>query len=158
MAAPTREAIDVAVFAKITAMKTAGDIKTASRVWKAWADVPANEQPAIFLVKMPENKIQDKGSPPLNFRRYDLVVYTNTGQDIRIIRATQINTVLDKLDVAFAPDAVTGFQDLGGVVSHAWIVGETTIVEGTLGEQAVMVVPLEVHLNQSPGPSPSGRT
>lgn len=144
----TREEVDVALEAQLLPLKTADDIKTFSRVLKNWEEVPAIEQPALFINKLPENTSQSKGSPRLKTSNYDLVCYTNTGEDIDVIRATQINVLLDAIDVRLKPDPVTLFQDLGGLVSHAWIEGETQIIEGVLGEQALAIVPVKILWNQ----------
>ncbi len=144
----TREQVDLALEARLLPLKTAGDVLTFSRVLKNWDEMSAVDQPALFINKLPENRAQSKGSPRLLTSNYDLVCYTNTGQDIDVIRATQINVLLDAIDARLAPDPVTLFQDLGGLVSHAWIEGETEIVEGVLGEQAIAVVPVKVLWNQ----------
>jgi hypothetical protein len=59
-----------------------------------------------------------------------------------------MDAILDAVDVALKPDQITNTNTLGGMVSHCWITGDATIYEGTLGEQMVAVVPVEILLNQ----------
>lgn len=143
-----REIIDLALEAKLQKLVDDGDIVTLSRNVKNYTEVPAILQPALFIMKTNEVSAQDKGSPGLTTLMYDLVIYTNSGNLETIIRATQFNTVLDKLDAVLAPDPVRGFQDLDGQVSHAWREGDTEITEGTLNEQSVVVTPMKILLNQ----------
>lgn len=144
----TREQVDLALEALLLPLKTGGDVVTFSRVLKNWSEVPPIEQPALYINKTPESRVQDKGSPRMLTSSYDLICYTNTGNYESAIRAAQLNALLDAIDAIMKPDPVTMFQDLGGLVSHAWIEGETEIVEGTINEQALAAVPVKVLWNQ----------
>ena len=57
-----------------------------------------------------------------------------------------LNPLLDAVEAALAPAATTGVQDLGlpAMVQHAAIAGKIDTDEGTLGDQAVAIIPVEI--------------
>jgi hypothetical protein len=124
-----------------------GDIPglvTVSRRLKHWSDVPANEHPALFQVQRKEKPVQDKGVPTKWFLHVDLYLYVNSG-DPDVPPSPLLNAILDAIEAKVpAPGTIDEVQALGGLVSHAWISGEIETDEGTLGSQAVAIIPIEI--------------
>jgi len=62
-----------------------------------------------------------------------------------VVPSVQINQILDELEAALAPPPGPSFkQTLGGLVEHCWINGEIQTDEGTLGNQAVAIIPIRM--------------
>ena len=56
-----------------------------------------------------------------------------------------MNPLLDAVTAALAPDnPINTAQTLGGTVAHCWIEGAIETDEGTLGDQAVAIVPVRI--------------
>jgi hypothetical protein len=137
----TRETIYAALFAK---WRNLPGVVTLSRRLKHWSDAPVNEQPAVFQVQRHENPSTVRGMPTKWTLAADLYVYVNTGNDTDEAPAPVLNAILDAIEAAIAPDITDGFQTLGNLVSHCWISGPIETDEGTLGAQAVAIVPIEI--------------
>jgi len=137
----TREPIYAALFAKI---QMVSGVTTISRRLLHWSDVPAENQPAIFQVQRHEDPIQQRGIPAKWKLYADLYVYVNTGADPYASPAILLNPIIDAIETALGPDASTGFQTLGGLVSHCWISGRIETSEGALGQQEVAIIPIEM--------------
>ncbi len=140
MSGPTREAVYAAVFALAAAVP---GLTTASRKARHWADVAPAEQPALFQVQRQESVEPIAGLPPKRRFAVDLYLYAHA-TDPAIAPASVLNPLIDALEAAFAPDPVDGVQTLGGLVQHAWIGPRIETDEGVLGDQAVVIVPVEI--------------
>ena len=139
----TRESIYAALYALTAPLQTAGTLKTRSRVWLHWTEVSHEYQPAFFQVQKTEEFVEVKGRPALRKLTVDWIVYVNRGNNPEIVPSTELNGILDALEMALMP--VEGMtQTLGGLASHAWIAGAIETDEGTLGPQAVAVIPIEI--------------
>lgn len=137
----TRETIYAALYAKLTAIP---GIVTTGRRLKHWSDVPAEQQPALYLIQRNETPSQVKGVPAKWSLKADLYLYVNTGNDENIAPATLLNPLLDAIEAVLAVEPFSGFQTLGGLVSHAWIAGTIETSEGVLGNQEVAIIPIEI--------------
>ena len=140
MSGPAREAVYAAIFARASA--TPG-LATASRKARHWADVTPAEQPALFQIQRQENIEAVKGLPPKRRFGVDLYLYAQSTDPTNAPVST-LNPLIDALEAAFAPDPVTGVQSLGGLVDHVWIGPRIETDEGVLGDQAVVIVPIEI--------------
>lgn len=136
-----RESVYAALFARASG---AGEFRTISRRLRHWGDVAPIDQPALFQAQRRETPEQQRGLPAKWRLVADLYIYANSGADPGITPTTELNVLLDAVENAFAPDPVTGVQTLGGLASHCWISGPIETDEGTLGEQAVAIVPIEI--------------
>lgn len=140
-----REAIYSALFDKFEALQ---GIKTASRKLLHWNDVSPTEQPALFQIQIGEVPTQTKGIPTQWNFSVKLYLYVNS-QDGN--PSTLLNTYIDRIEEAIKPDS-DGKQELGGLVSHAWISGAIETDEGVLGDQAVAIIPIDIKVaNQNFG-------
>lgn len=145
MASVSRQKIDDALFGRISKFLPQ-TVKTVSRRLKGWDEVPAMEQPAVFVVKRNESITRQKGLPSKILAKFDIVIYVNTGGDHSVSPSELLNPILDAVCDSLEPDGCSLYQDLGlpNVVSHAAINGEIFTDEGVLGEQSFAVVPVEV--------------
>ena len=135
----TRETIYAALFAKLIAAYGWGEF---SRRLKHWGDPFAS--PAMFMAQRHETPSQQRGLPSKWTLLADVYIYINMGESDTELPAIQLNPALDAIEAAVAPDSSSGFQTLGGLVSHAWINGTIETDEGTLGSKAVAIVPIEI--------------
>ena len=132
-----REEIYSALFEKV---KNIQGLKTTSRKLKHWNDVPPSEQPALFQTQTGEVATQTKGIPTTWEFNVKLYLYVNSQDGFP---SALLNIYLDKIEEALKPDS-NGFQELGGLVSHAWISGAIETDEGVLGEQSVAIIPISI--------------
>lgn len=135
----TREAIYSALFAKLAAIH---GVRMCSRRLKGWSDVPATEQPALFMVQSEEEPDQDEARPTIWRLSVDVYVYCNSGRDPSVTPATEMNGILDEIEAAIAGPFPGQPQTLGGLVSHCWISDKIETDGGALDEQAVAIVPI----------------
>ena len=134
-----REPIYSALFARLIAVP---GLVTTSRRLKHWVDVGAQLQPALFQAQRNETAMQVSGLPVKWTFKLDVYLYVRTdgGQSPGPI----INPFLDAIEAALAPNAVETVQTLGGLVKHCWIDGAIETDEGTLGDQAVAIIPITI--------------
>jgi hypothetical protein len=123
-----------------------GSFATAQRRLRHWSDVSPAEQPALFMSeKGGVAKTKALGAPVVWTLFADLYVYVHSSDPYRA-PASILNPLIDAIEAALAPPAATGIQDLGlpMMVQHAYIAGKIETDEGTLGDQAIAVVPVEI--------------
>jgi len=138
----TREPIYAALYAKLSA---AAGFVTTSRKLKHWSDTPPADQPALFLSQRHETTVpMPPGMPYRYVFHVDVYLYAYTGASPDVAPATILNPLHDAVHAALAPNAVTGKQNLGGLVEHCWIEGDTATDEGTLGSQGVFIIPISI--------------
>ena len=137
-----REAIATALF---NLVKTAPGLVTSSRRLKHWSDVPTAEQPALFQAQGKEvldTSTQKLGGPAVHRLNFEIYLYVKS-TDPLASPATVLNPLLDAVEAALTPTLGTK-QTLGGLAQHAFISGSIETDEGTLGDQAVAIIPVEV--------------
>lgn len=158
---PSRETILAALKTTLSAtlLKPTGPFQTISDTFQLWTDVPPGDQPAIRMQgPVREHTIQSRGLPPKRTISVDLWCYAPvpTGTPGHTIT----NPLLEALDTAMLPstagaDSIANALTLGGIVSHAWIEGDTLVDTGDLdarsatseqnpGGQAVLIVPVRI--------------
>lgn len=144
----TREPIYAAVLAFFAALTIGGApaFKTATRKWKTWEDLPKEDQPALLLRQVTETARYRKGLPTIWQCDIALMLYvsTNAQMDEAVVPSELLNPLLDAIEAAIAiDDPANNAATLGGLVSHVAIQGDIAIFEGTLGDEAVAVVPIQ---------------
>lgn len=139
-----REAIHSAIFELLRPLHDAGTIKTLTRQLQSFTDVPPEDMPYICMVGRNQRRTQQQHTPAKYSLPVELYVYVaRKGSDE--VAATLLNQTLDAIDRALERPHNHPVQDLGvGGVIRAWVEGEITTDEGTLGDIAVAVVPIEV--------------
>lgn len=133
-----REPIYAALFSLLGG--SAGYV-TKSRRLLHWTDVPPEQQPALFLAQRNELAATERGKPTRWTLNVDVYVYART--DGSNPPGPIINPLLDAIDAALAPN-VDGVQTLGGLVHWCRIDGAIETDEGTLGDQAVAIIPISI--------------
>jgi hypothetical protein len=137
----SREAAYSALFAKL---QGAAGFTTYSRVLRHWNDVGPGEQPALFQAQRDQEIMpRSKGLPPKRVLRAQVYVYV-WSQDPTVSPSIALNNLIDAVEASLDPDPVTNAQTLGGLVSHCWIEGSIETDEGTLGQQAVAIIPINI--------------
>lgn len=140
----TREPIYQALFALLA---NAAGFATASRRLRHWSDVAAVEQPALFMAQKSETAEQKRGLPTKWICDVDAYVYCHAPDELTA-PATALNPLLDAIETALAPqpdgDTATNTLTLSGLAYQAWINGKIETDEGTLGGQAVAIVPIRI--------------
>lgn len=135
-----REAIYAAFWARVSA---APGFITTSRRLKHWSDVPTGDQPALFMSQRHEAATTKTGEPTTWLLSGDLYVYVKVTDGSA--PAIVLNPLVDAVCARLAPDLITvGKCTLGGLVHYARIEGEIETDEGTLGDQAVAILPYAI--------------
>jgi hypothetical protein len=151
----TRETVYKAFYDSLVALKGTAGIVLVNRRLFHWSDVPATQQPALFVVQGAEQAVQKKGFPTKWLLNPKIWVYVNTNDDPNIgiqsilnsdvTPATLLNPILDLIESTFPwMEDTSGMTALGGLASHCWISGTIETFEGLLGPQEVAIVPVEI--------------
>jgi hypothetical protein len=136
-----RESIYSALWALVSGIP---GLVTASRRLVHWSDVPPEAQPALFQAQKDQAAEPHLGLPTKWRLRAELFLYVNSGADMTLVPATQLNNFVDAIDAALAPPIGQVAQTLGGLVQYCRISGEVLTDEGVLGPQAVAIIPIEI--------------
>lgn len=143
-----REPIYAAVFAFFAAL-TVGNAPAfaiATRKLRTWEDTAPEEQPALLVRQGKEAANYRKGLPTIWTCDIALLlfVHTNAQLDGAVIPSQILNPLLDAIEAAIVVDDLSNNSaTLGGLVSHCAINGDITYFEGTMGDEAVAVVPIQ---------------
>lgn len=144
-----REAIYSALFAKLTALTEGGSplFKTATRKVKTWEDVPPEDSPALLLKADRERQLREINRPTKWEFDTAVLLYVHTGaqNDSTIVPNQVLNPLLDAIGACLpVDDQVRGACTLGGLVYSAAINGDIQIFLGSLGDEAVAVIPMRI--------------
>jgi hypothetical protein len=136
-----REDIYQALFDHVVSLVPS--LVTYSRLLRHWAEVPAAERPALFQAQGHEQAIQSTGKPTVWIFETKLYLYVST--DGQTPPSTLTNPIMDTLANSLANPFAGGIpQTLGGLVQWARIEGQTETDEGTLGNDAVVRIPVRM--------------
>ena len=144
----TRESVMTALQARLatavfaTLVNGATTWKTISRKLVLFSDCPLTQRPALYITDHKENwSYQSENTPERRTIDVDLFIYTNAKSVAA--PAADLNTILDAIDAALAPN-FTGKQTLGGVVSHCRIDGAVLKDPGDIDGDGFLWVPLKI--------------
>lgn len=147
----SREAIMAALCARLATTRFATPINDQitwallSRRMKLWSDVPAVDQPALFVAEHGETVAYGgENLPSKTILNVDLFIYSAAGRDPDSVPARDLNIALDALSAALAPEPVSGRQTLGGLVHHCRIEGRIVKDPGDLDGQGLALVPVRI--------------
>ena len=135
----TREDIYGALFSLVS---TAPGLVTFSRKLQHWNDVPSSQRPALFQAQKSETAVNTTGIPTKWMLNVDLYIYVSTlganspGEILNPI----IDFVTHVLDYPFPGQP----QTLGGLVQWARVDGTIETDEGTLGADAIAIIPVQM--------------
>jgi hypothetical protein len=119
---------------------------SSNRRLRHWSDVGPAEQPALFMSEKGSlAKVKALGAPVIWTLYAEFYIYAHSSDPIHA-PASILNPLIDAIEGALAPAPATGIQHLGlpGIVQHAYIAGKIETDEGTLGDQAIAIVPIEI--------------
>lgn len=148
---PGRENVAVALFNLVNGVVgSVVGVKTAARGLKHWADVDKAKRPALFQHQRSEPNERTYGGtigiPALRTMHFEFWIYTGDAQEGSVIPATQINTMVDAIEVAMQGAAMTNVQTLGGLVTSARINGQVQYETIIRDSTSLAIVPIEVIL------------
>ncbi len=135
----SREAIYSALFALVS---SAASFVTASRRMQLVTEMQNSQLPALFQQQAGEITEQHRGIPSRYTLHVDLAIYAFNA-DQKGSAAPQLNELIDAVEAALAANAL-GVQPLGGLLSHCFISGKTEVFEGSLGNKAAAVIPVQI--------------
>jgi len=141
----TRESIHEALYALGSG---AAGLNFKSRILLHWDAVTPGQMPAFFQAYVGETSKKVYRQPAIwtmNFRWY-VYVHVENADDPNGPMSV-MNPIIDALEKSLGPPP--GYlggdpQTLGGLVSHAWLEGDIETDEGTLGQTAVAIIPVNV--------------
>ncbi len=145
----TREPLYAAVQAFFAALAV-GDsrlFKTATRVPKTWQDVAPEDSPALLLMQKTETANRRRGLPTIWTLEAELLVYVHTGAqtDPTLVPSQILNPLLDAIEASLTVDDIANEAcTLGGLVSRCAINGPIEISLGSMGDEAVAIVPIQI--------------
>lgn len=137
------EQIYAALFAKVNGLVGSGTFKTVSRRLLHWNDVVSADQPALFQNQRHIDIRTTTNIPPIYVLHADLYLYANT-QDKAVLPASILNPMVDLIIAALSPSNANQKETLGGLVHYCRISGKIETDEGLLGDQAVVIIPIEI--------------
>ncbi len=135
-----REAIYAALYQRLAALP---GLATSSRKLLHWADVPSDDQPALFLAQGDQSTSTTSGQETVWMLRANVYLYVHTAGEAP---GPVINPLVDAVcNTVNAIHPVTGraMLDVPGV-SYCRVDGTIETDEGTLGEQAVAIIPITI--------------
>jgi hypothetical protein len=135
-----REPIIQALADKLSAVS---GVVTFDRILRHVSQVQPGECPAVFLAPRGQSAMRVRGLPAQWTIDVSVYVYTARTSDF-IVPDTEMNGILDGIEAALEPAGGVEVQTLGGLVQHCWIEGAIETDEGTLGSQAVAIVPIRI--------------
>lgn len=144
----TREPIYQGLFEffSVLAVGTAPAFKTATRKLKHWEEVQPEDQPALLVRQDLERAERRKGLPTKWTGRLWLALYVHTGAHIDpgVVPSQLLNPLVDAIEAAITPDDIGNYAaTLSGLVSHIAIEGDIQYFEGNLGDEAVVLIPIQ---------------
>lgn len=137
------EPLYAAFFTSITSRVTG--LVTTGRRLRMWSELTPIQQPALFMAQTGELPSTVTGLPSKWTLTFDLYLYLNSGPAFDRVPAIELNAFLAQIRAAFAPDNLTrNAFTLGGLVQHCRIAGAIETFDGTLGDQSVAIIPVEI--------------
>lgn len=129
-------------------VKVAPGLKRTGRRLMHWSELSIPDQPALFMVQNRELAIVQTKLPTKWELKVDLWLYANTGGDEADAPMTILNPIIDAIVNKLLPPSHVGEQTLGGLVERCRIDGSVETDEGTLGTQAVVIIPVSILVPQ----------
>lgn len=113
-------------------------------------DVPASEQPALYLVKAQEqwDYKTSYGAIKYTLQYHALILVRAGGSPEDTTAETVMDNILDAVDSAMSPQPGYQFQTLNGLVYNCYINGPVEIDPPILHDQAAIWIPILVVTGQ----------
>lgn len=138
------EPIAVALFERLNALVTSGDLKMASRQLQHVAEVDIALMPCAFQhqLKLPLSDVMKGVRIQRASFMLDWYFYAPASQSAP--GSTILNTLVDKALAQLAPPMYDGKQTLGGLVEDCYVEGAIEYFEGVLQDRAVVILPVKI--------------
>lgn len=124
-----------------------GEFVTMGRYLIPVTELTPDQMPALFLVEHGGPwKRTGKGIPAIRTLHCSVVMYVTTADPQQSLPATLINNTVSVLDALMGNPSMN-YQNLGGLVEHVYIEGETQVIEGQIGtgqNASVALIPLTI--------------
>lgn len=144
----SRETIYSTIFAALVKAVDGLNFVTASRKFKLWSQVPASEQPAIFMNQIREGASMGSatapGPPNMGQLHIDVVVYATAGEGMDETISPLLNNVVDRIELLFPPPPVKANTLTIPGVSSIRVFGDIEYREGNMSGQGIVIIPLKV--------------
>jgi hypothetical protein len=118
-------------------------INTCSRKLKLWADVPAQDRPALFLTEHKENIVRTVEGMPAK-RRIFANIFLYIDSKSCDVPMTELNNLIDAISTALRPTNPMQEQTLNGLVAHCWIEGDIVKDPGDLDGDGLAIIPISI--------------
>lgn len=141
----TREPIYQALF---DLLSTASVFNRASRKLPHWECMSSGDQPALFVVQKHESPVQQTNFPPVWRLTVDVYLYARSS-DENVPPSSILNPLIDAVCNVLRYKHGEN-QTLCGLVDYARIAGSIETDEGLLGDQSVVIIPVEMLTVQTP--------
>lgn len=129
-------------------LKSISGVKTFSRRLLHVTEVPPGQQPAIFLAQTGQRPTYQPGRTIIWEFSADVYVYVRDpkGNDPGVL----MNPIMDSIAAVFQPDnAMVNACTFGGLC-HKVEMGQISTDEGTMGEQAIAIIPVTMTVVGTP--------
>jgi hypothetical protein len=136
----TRDAAYAALFARLQAVSA---FRTHGRRLRLLEELGQGELPALFLTVGNQETRRQRGLPPLHILTAHVFVYAGVS-DPHAAPGAALNALLDAVEAAIEPVPGQDAQTLGGQVHSCRIEGTTEVFEGTQGDRAAAIVPIQM--------------
>lgn len=137
-----REAIYGALWAKL---ETVDGFKTKSRRLEHWNDVSRYDQPALFMAQGNQQAVTVTGQETKWLLHAELYLYVQTdGEAPAPIMNPLLDAVCNAVNEIHPITGRTALTADGAVIEHCRVEGTIETDEGTLGSQAVCVIPVVI--------------
>jgi hypothetical protein len=144
-----REQIYAAMFMQLQGalLSPAGPFKIVSRRWQDPSQISPADRPALYQVQKDElAKTSVIGVPVVWRIGLDLVLYTAGDAEPNIVQSTELNNLLDVVELAVDNTTPGLAQSLGKLVTYCRVDGKIEIVENVHGTMAMAVVPIVIEI------------
>jgi hypothetical protein len=137
-----RETYYAALFTLLGSLKTAGLVKVVDRKVRLLEEMSGAELPALFM-QVGDQRVARKDGHRQVTLGAEVILYVSN-PDSKLSAAIALNGLIDAVDTALKPAPSYRFQTLGGIAEHAWIEGKIEVFDGTLGQRAAAIVPINI--------------
>lgn len=121
------------------------EFNTVTRRIRASGDFNPPDFPVLMIDELSETCLQgEESSPEKTTFNIEMWVMINNGQDPNDEPISALNTLLDKIDAALAPDVYQNTLTLGGLVSHCWIDGTIDKQAGDINGIGIARIPVKI--------------
>ena len=123
------------------------DFVTKSRRLKLWSELQPEQKPALYMISKNQNRTNNQQNRPGTLLLdVELYIYVYNSDPVNGPQP-MLNRMLDLVERKLDPGPAATYQTLGITnVHHCYVNGIIETDEGSLGQDAVAIVPIEILL------------